>query len=82
MISVGDLANKIAKHLGKKVKLVEDKSRVRPAKSEVERLLANSNKLRKATGWKPRYDLDRGLEETIEFLREHQHLYKADLYNV
>lgn len=81
-ISVGDLANKIAKLLGKKVKLVEDKTRVRPSKSEVERLLANPAKLKKATGWKPKYDLDRGLEETIEFLREHQHLYKPELYNV
>ncbi len=81
-ISVGDLALKIAKVLGKKIELVEDRARVRPEKSEVERLLADSHKLRRATSWKPRYDLDRGLEETIDFLREHQHLYKADLYNV
>lgn len=81
-ISVGDLAAKIAKILGAKVKIVEDKKRVRPGKSEVERLLSDNSKLRKATKWKPAYDLDRGLEATIEFLRAHQHLYKPDLYNV
>lgn len=81
-ISVGDLAEKIAGLIGKKVKISEEKARVRPGKSEVERLLACSEKLRAATGWKPAYDLDRGLKETIAFLKEHQHLYKADIYNV
>lgn len=81
-ISVGNLAKKIAGLLGAKVKFVEDRRRVRPAASEVERLLSDPSKLKKATKWKPAYDLDRGLAETIEFLRAHQHLYKADLYNV
>jgi NAD dependent epimerase/dehydratase len=81
-ISVGDLASMIAKLLKAKVRIVEDTERVRPAKSEVERLLSDPGKLKKATKWKPEYDLDRGLAETIEFLKAHQHLYKADLYNV
>jgi NAD dependent epimerase/dehydratase len=81
-ISVGELARKIAGLMGAAVKIVEDGARVRPEKSEVERLLSDSSKLRKATGWKPAYDLDRGLEETIAFLRAHQHLYKPDVYNV
>jgi NAD dependent epimerase/dehydratase len=81
-ISVGDLAAKIAKLMKAKVKISEDKQRVRPAASEVERLLSDNSKLRKATKWKPAYDLDRGLLETIAFLKEHQHLYKPDVYNV
>jgi NAD dependent epimerase/dehydratase len=81
-ISVGDLAEKIAQLMGKKVKIKEDGARVRPGKSEVERLLADATKLRKATGWKPKYKLEQGLKETISFLEDHQHLYKADLYNV
>lgn len=81
-ISVGNLAAKIAKLMQAKVKITEDKQRVRPAASEVERLLSDNSKLRKATKWKPAYDLDRGLLETIEFLKAHQHLYKADVYNV
>ncbi|MGZ3685041.1 MAG: GDP-mannose 4,6-dehydratase [Bdellovibrionota bacterium] len=81
-ISVGDLALKIAALLKTKVKIVADKQRVRPGASEVERLLSDPSKLKKPAKWKPAYDLDRGLVETIEFLKAHQHLYKADLYNV
>lgn len=81
-ISVGDLAKKIAGMLKAKVRIVEDNQRVRPANSEVERLLSDPSKLKKATKWKPAYDLDRGLAETIEFLKKHRELYKADLYNV
>jgi len=81
-ISVGDLASKIAGLMKAKVKIVADKQRVRPGASEVERLLSDPSKLKKLAKWKPAYDLDRGLVETIEFLKAHQHLYKADLYNV
>jgi NAD dependent epimerase/dehydratase len=81
-ISIGDLAGKIAALLGTSVRFHEDPERVRPANSEVDRLLADASRLREATGWKPRYDLERGLEETIAFLRNHQHLYKAELYTV
>ncbi len=81
-ISVGALAEKIAKLMGEKIKITEDELRVRPEKSEVERLLADSSKLRNATKWLPAFDLDRGLLETIEFLRAHQHLYKPDAYSV
>jgi len=81
-ISVGDLAEKIAGLIGKKVKIKEDRARVRPGKSEVERLLADATKLRKTTGWRPKHDLEQGLKETIVFLKQHQHLYKSDIYNV
>jgi NAD dependent epimerase/dehydratase len=81
-ISVGDLAVKIAKLMKVKVKFSEDSQRVRPAASEVERLLSDNSKLRKATKWKPAFDLDEGLLATIAFLKEHQHLYKPDVYNV
>jgi NAD dependent epimerase/dehydratase len=81
-ISVGDLVGKIAKLIGVTVKIVEDKKRVRPGGSEVERLLSDNSKLRKATKWSPGYDLDGGLRDTIDFLHRHQSLYKPELYNV
>jgi len=80
-ISVRDLAGKISQLLGVSISIAQDPARVRPTGSEVERLLADATKLRRSTGWKPRYSLEQGLEETIRFLREHQSLYK-DLYNV
>jgi NAD dependent epimerase/dehydratase len=81
-ITVDALAKKVVKLMGAEVRIVEDKERLRPDKSEVERLLSDNSKLRKATPWTPSFDLERGLQETIAFLREHQSLYKANLYNV
>lgn len=81
-ISVGDLAALIGELMGVEVEVIRDADRVRPAASEVQRLRANTAKLRGATGWKPAYDLRRGLVETIEWMRRHQHDYKPELYNV
>jgi nucleoside-diphosphate-sugar epimerase len=80
-ISISDLAAKIAQLLGVSISIAQDPMRVRPTGSEVERLLSDATKLRGATGWKPRYSLEQGLEETIRFVRQHETLYK-DLYNV
>lgn len=81
-ISMRDLAHKIAAIMGVEIKLIEDAKRVRPEKSEVERLLCDASRLRKATGWRPKFTLDAGLSETISFLRQNQGLYKPQIYNV
>lgn len=82
--SIGELAKKIIKNINPKARIVLDAKRVRPAKSEVMRLLGSSQKIKKLTGWKPRYSLDEGIQETIEWFkdRENLKLYKADIYNV
>ncbi|KLO21309.1 NAD-dependent dehydratase [Marinitoga sp. 1197] len=81
-ISIGDLAKKIIKLTGKNVEIVTDKQRLRPLKSEVERLLSNPEKAMKLTGWKPQYTLDEGLKETIEWIKENMQYFKVDIYNV
>jgi NAD dependent epimerase/dehydratase len=81
-ISVEALVKKIALIIGKEVNVIEDRQRVRPENSEVERLVCNNNKILSATNWKPKYNLDRGLTETAAFIEEHLYLYKADIYNV
>ena len=81
-ISIGDLVEKIAAIMGVKVTIAAAAERQRAATSEVERLLADASKLRAATGWAPEYDLDRGLRETIAWLEQHHHGYKAGIYNV
>lgn len=80
-ISIGDLVHKIAKLMGKTVTITGDEQRIRPAQSEVERLFCDNTKLRSASQWSPRYDLEKGLAETIEWLKQHQQLYK-NVYNV
>ena len=81
-ISIGDLAEKIVSLVGKEVKLIKDEKRVRPEKSEVERLLADNSKARKLLGWSPRVGLDAGLKMTIEWIKDHPDSYKPDTYNM
>lgn len=81
-ISVGDLANKIAGLLNTNVIINSDNQRVRPQNSEVERLFCDNKKILKYTNWKPDYNLEKGLVETIEWLKNNISLYKPELYNV
>lgn len=81
-ISIGDLVNKIACIIGREVQIVCDKERIRPQKSEVNRLWADNTKIRELTGWKPKYTLDKGIGETVEWLKNNMKYYKPDIYNV
>lgn len=83
-IAVGDLAELIISGSKKKAALVSDSQRNRPAKSEVERLLADNKLIKKLTGWAPKVSLEKGLLNTIAWFRDHENMkkYKADIYNV
>jgi dTDP-glucose 4,6-dehydratase len=81
-ISVSELIGKINELMLVKAKIEEDTTRVRPENSEVERLLCNNTKLISNTNWKPDYNLETGLLETIEWLKANIDLYKVDIYNV
>jgi NAD dependent epimerase/dehydratase len=79
-ISVGDLARLMAGLLGKAIQVEMDESRLRPKKSEVERLVANSQLARTLLGWEPRVDLESGLRKTIAWFQGHQERYRTDGY--
>ena len=83
-ISVGDLARKLVSQIGSDIKIEEDQQRLRPEKSEVFRLFGSNQKLMQYTNWKPKYTLDAGLKETIEWFRQPQNIagYKSDIYNL
>ena len=81
-ISIGDLATRIGRLLGRPIEVVTDEQRVRPAPSEVERLRADPSKAKRLLGWEARVPLDAGLERTIEWMRDHLDLYDGDLYQV
>ncbi len=81
-ISIGDLAVLIASIVGVKAEITDDRERIRPQKSEVERLVCDNSKILANTNWRPQYDLKRGLTETVEFMKEHLFLYKTDVYVV
>ena len=82
--TVGDMANFLISELNPNAKLVVQDERLRPEKSEVFRLIGDARKLMALTPWKPSYDLEAGLKETISWFKEESNLsrYKAWLYNI
>lgn len=81
-ISIGDLVKKIIKLTGKDISIVCDEERIRPENSEVNRLWADNSKIKDFTGWCPRFTLDEGLTETIEWISKNLNYFKTDIYNV
>ena len=81
-ISIGELAEELIRQINPDAKIVCDNQRLRPKKSEVERLLGNNEKIKRLTEWKPLYTFEEGLAETIEFLKGNLDKYKVDIYNV
>jgi NAD dependent epimerase/dehydratase len=83
-ISIGDLADKLIRAINPEAAVISEKQRIRPDKSEVERLLGSNEKILKLTNWKPEYSLDQGLTETIEWFRKEENLkkYKPEIYNL
>lgn len=81
-ISIGDLVEKIINITGENVKIICDEERLRPEKSEVNRLWADNKKIKDLTDWKSNYSLDEGLKETIEWIRNNMNYFKTDIYNV
>lgn len=87
-ISIKEIALLIAKITGKKIKFTTQKERMRPPKSEVERLVASNKKAKKILNWEPHYKsyngLKKGLTETIAWFSKEENLkhYKTGKYLV
>lgn len=83
-ISVGDLAEKLMVLTGKRAAIKTSDERIRPANSEVERLLGSAAKLKRLTGWSPEHDFDEGLKRTVEWFSDPANRagYKWQIYNV
>jgi NAD dependent epimerase/dehydratase len=83
-ISIGDLAAELIKQINPSARLTSDDDRIRPSKSEVERLLGSNEKIKALTGWTPAYSFERGIAETVEWFRQPVNLarYKAGVYNI
>lgn len=81
-ISIGDLVSKIIELTGKDVKIVQDEERMRPSKSEVERLLSGFQKAKNLANWNPSYSLELGLMETIKWVKNNISNYKPEIYEI
>ena len=76
------MAGEIITQINPKARIICDEERLRPEKSEVNRLLGSNEKIKKLTDWKPQYTFEQGIAETIEWIGNHLNFYKCDIYNV
>lgn len=81
-ISIGDLATEIISQINPNARIVCEKQRLRPEKSEVNRLLGSNEKIKALTDWKQQYTFAQGIAETIDWMRHNMNAYKTDIYNV
>ena len=81
-ISIGDLIRLIGECMGVELTIRSDQKRIRPEKSEVDRLQCDSSKMQRLTKWRPRVGLREGLNRTIEWMKSNARAFKADIYNV
>lgn len=81
-VSIGDLVTVISGLLGKNFRIVRDDKRLRPGNSEVERLCADNTKAREILGWCPKYSLEQGLRQTLEWIRSNLERYRMGIYTV
>jgi NAD dependent epimerase/dehydratase len=79
-ITIGDLANKIIKLIDPDIRILHEKERERPPKSEVMELICDNSRAKEILSWEPRYTIDEGLLKTIDFIRKNMSFYKPGLY--
>ena len=86
--SIGDTSKLIAEVMNVNLEIETDEERLRPEKSEVNRLWADNSKAKRLLGWEPEYGgregFRRGLEETVKWFSDeaHRKMYKENLYNI
>ncbi|MBS4096044.1 MAG: NAD-dependent 4,6-dehydratase LegB [Sulfuricella sp.] len=87
-ISMGDTVRLIASIMDAEIEIETEHARLRPERSEVDRLWADNSKAKELTGWEPVYGgregFERGLAETVAWFTNPENLkrYKTDIYNI
>jgi len=81
-ISIGELAEEIISQINPQAKIICEEERLRPEKSEVNRLLGSNAKIKSLTDWTTKYTLKDGIQETIDWVKKNMNAYKTDIYNI
>jgi dTDP-glucose 4,6-dehydratase len=81
-ISMKDLVELIRRITGRNVEVVQKQERLRPQKSEVERLLCDNTKIKQQCGWEPTVALEQGLDLTCKWIKDNLDTCKSSIYNV
>jgi nucleoside-diphosphate-sugar epimerase len=81
--AVGEVVRTILRLLGREeMPIREEAARVRPAKSEVLRLVSDNRKAKDLAGWSPQVSLEKGLSETIAWVEKNIERYRPEIYNI
>ncbi|ENN84218.1 putative dTDP-glucose 4,6-dehydratase [Rhizobium freirei PRF 81] len=80
--SIGDFATKILKLMNCSKPVTQDPKRLRPAESEVLKLVSDNSKAQRLLGWTPATSVEDGLKQTISFVEANIHLYRPTEYTV
>lgn len=80
--TIQELVTTILQIMKVEKKIVLDEDRLRPENSEVFKLICDNTKSKNLTGWQPRYSLEEGIRETIDFISNHMDIYKPGIYTL
>ena len=80
-VTIEDLAKLIIEMLDADKQIVTDQERLRPANSEVTRLICDSTKARETLKWEPQYTLEQGVRHTVEYISSYLTRYKPRIFN-
>lgn len=83
-ISIKNLAEELIRQINPNAKIICEEERIRPEKSEVNRLLGSNEKLKSLTNWSQKFTFEEGIKETIEWFKIKKNLekYKTEIYNL
>jgi NAD dependent epimerase/dehydratase len=81
-VSIRELIQIVSTCLNKKIKIIKERKRVRPEKSEVERLFSDSRKAKTLFSWNPKLDIEEGIRRTISWIEKNIDRYKEEIYNI
>jgi nucleoside-diphosphate-sugar epimerase len=81
-VSVAEIVELVGEALGRPLEVEQDPARIRPAASEVERLISGPQRARELLGWEPRVELADGLGRTISWIEEHLDYLRVDHYAI
>lgn len=80
--TIGEVVESVGRLCGGNLKVVRERRRVRKNTSEVMELVCDNSKAAELLGWKPRFSLNRGLKNTINYISRNKGLFKTDIYNI
>ena len=81
---IGEVIQMLKKIMSSNIGLISEEKRMRPNKSEVFRLFCDNTKISNLTSYKPKFSLEAGLKQTVQWFKDPKNLkkYKAHIYNV